>query len=473
MHDYRPGFSPALTGSVTNPSQPLAKKVRYYPDVERDLDDIRRAVRKGWAEQSFVWVIMFALVTLGFMLAAWIYIMDGPEPEDSDIVNQQRLTYSGLPPRALLSFKDLISNTSDFPYDVILPNEDTQLWPMWNFSTPDLSKLVTHYENTAAALRTLLAETDWQPQHFAWQKSEIASSAQLRILGLARCSAAIYHARKQEHDAALQACLDLAQLSARMYKLGLWPQFLQRSFELQHRSSSTICEVLRLIEKPDTHLISRFQREHEPLVMSGKELGLWLDQSYHRERHFLIGANADEPLDELTAAMLNQRPNRLFFKPNLTLEFFTQCFREMKQNSQLAAYLHQENRVKELGPHYQPKTWAYSSNVLGVRYANERIWPYITLVREHSLSLARHRLTQVAFALKRFQVDNGRFANDLQALVPRYFTALPADPFSPETLGYDPGKGVIYSLGTDLTSTGGTKDGIHFSHPEEPTVLLR
>ncbi len=72
--------------------------------------------------------------------------------------------------------------------------------------------------------------------------------------------------------------------------------------------------------------------------------------------------------------------------------------------------------------------------------------------------MAQRRELRVALALERFRIDSGGSVPDsLEALVPRYLAAVPADPFTGQPLRYvRKGKGyVVYSVGENLTDEQG------------------
>ena len=52
-------------------------------------------------------------------------------------------------------------------------------------------------------------------------------------------------------------------------------------------------------------------------------------------------------------------------------------------------------------------------------------------------------------AVERYRLANGRWPDDLAALVPRYLDAVPADPFDGQPLRYTPSKldATVYSAG--------------------------
>ena len=102
-----------------------------------------------------------------------------------------------------------------------------------------------------------------------------------------------------------------------------------------------------------------------------------------------------------------------------------------------------------------------------------------------TLDLCRVRAARMRLALALHEAENGKPAKRLRDLVPRYLTALPADPFSGKPFHYRvsngeridrrrevsgtdehgdfqrvaAGQGVLWSVGPDLVDDGGVKDG--------------
>jgi hypothetical protein len=116
--------------------------------------------------------------------------------------------------------------------------------------------------------------------------------------------------------------------------------------------------------------------------------------------------------------------------------------------------------------------------------------PDLPLIQAAGLCQVRGTRLQLALAL--YQVREGKPAESLDALVPRYLAALPSDPFSPEAQGFSyrvsegediefplqtveggdeavrhvaAGEGVVWSNGVDLTDDGGRRQWAAASLP--------
>ena len=106
-------------------------------------------------------------------------------------------------------------------------------------------------------------------------------------------------------------------------------------------------------------------------------------------------------------------------------------------------------------------------------YANQRLWPYAQLLENHALQRTRHLLVLTLFAVRSYGANQNRAPMALADLKPLYFTSLPVDPFSGESLGYDSARGLIFSVGLDYKSEKGHPLPIPMADPYEPTVSIR
>jgi hypothetical protein len=112
--------------------------------------------------------------------------------------------------------------------------------------------------------------------------------------------------------------------------------------------------------------------------------------------------------------------------------------------------------------------------------------PFLTLIPslDHSVicdarNIASLRACRMAMAVERYRLATGKLPDDAQALVPKYLTTLPIDPFDPyETpmryaklkKGY-----VVYSIGEDSKDNGGTEKnslGVHFAPETDITFIV-
>lgn len=62
----------------------------------------------------------------------------------------------------------------------------------------------------------------------------------------------------------------------------------------------------------------------------------------------------------------------------------------------------------------------------------------------------------VFVACNAYRQAEGRLPDSLASLVPRYMEAIPVDPYDGKPFRYAPAKGIVYSVGLDLTDSGGS-----------------
>jgi len=63
---------------------------------------------------------------------------------------------------------------------------------------------------------------------------------------------------------------------------------------------------------------------------------------------------------------------------------------------------------------------------------------------------------RLVVACRLYQRQEGRWPETLEALVPAYLPAVPADPFDGKPFRYVPARGIVYSVGKDLKDSGGS-----------------
>ncbi len=87
----------------------------------------------------------------------------------------------------------------------------------------------------------------------------------------------------------------------------------------------------------------------------------------------------------------------------------------------------------------------------------------------------QRRLMVAWLALKLHHADRGDFPADLDSLVPQYLQNVPIDPYDGKPLRFSTEKKIIYSIGDDLTDSGGSSEteiNKAFQDAREPTLHL-
>ncbi|MGA2052890.1 MAG: hypothetical protein ABSH19_06235 [Opitutales bacterium] len=99
----------------------------------------------------------------------------------------------------------------------------------------------------------------------------------------------------------------------------------------------------------------------------------------------------------------------------------------------------------------------YSAPNSGGRYFYRQALPSAKILQEPYLEVADDRLLRTGFALRRYWQDHGILPPTLALLVPNYLSTIPAYPYEEQPLHYDPARGIVYSLGTALQDTHGSR----------------
>ena len=95
---------------------------------------------------------------------------------------------------------------------------------------------------------------------------------------------------------------------------------------------------------------------------------------------------------------------------------------------------------------------------------------YVSIRSKELATIARGRQLRVAHALIRHEQKHGELPTTLDELVPAYLDAVPLDPFDEQPMRFDRKGRAVYSIGLDLTDSGGSIGDS--AEPEEPTVIV-
>jgi hypothetical protein len=97
-------------------------------------------------------------------------------------------------------------------------------------------------------------------------------------------------------------------------------------------------------------------------------------------------------------------------------------------------------------------------------------WPLIGMMEMEDYDLTCHRLMLALVAVCRYKTEHRAYPPDLSVLVPRYLPAIPEDPYDGKPLRFDPGRGLLWSVGSDGIDGGGVNKEIH--HATEAFDLI-
>jgi hypothetical protein len=320
-------------------------------------------------------------------------------------------------------------------------------------------------------LRDLLEDFDWHPHHAAWHAEDLGehpSWPHVRILLQAQ---AAYLIRLANEEAALTTAIDLAEMSRRMQELWAWPSYIQRSQEMHMACVQTVAEILRQTRLSSQYL-RRYQEEFLLCEPSDSVLQEALSAFYMHEKKLLFGEKSGVPLDTLPAGVTRERPARLFFKKQETLNLFAEALRQLRNEVVIAPYTSLDQPSLSTRNLRRSRPIFFQPNGAGATYFHDHMQLYQILPERHSLARARHSIVLSLFAIRCYVADHQKLPSSLADLSPKYLRDVPMDPFSGEPMQYDPLKGLLFSAGTNFIKEGGKVTQPPLLDPTEPTVDL-
>ena len=400
----------------------------------------RRAEANPWRA-----LMIAALGAFVFTVTAWIYWQDDRVPVE-DTLQLQRDFEETARPTAINRMRTLLMS--------VAPVQSAELVnvPPWNWDTRELSRVVESNGMARENLRDLLAEGDWHPSHLAWFEEDIGSHGAWTTLAILKQAEAAYLMRRGEEEAAFTAAIDLAELARSLQDLHAWPSYYDRSLKMSERACQSIVNLLQASKTLDQRKLLTLQDEFAKCVPSDAVLRAAMSAWYLFEKKVMMGPESREPPNTLPGGISFERPGRLFFKPNRTLELFLRSFQDLRDEAEKSPYSRSSqssfrvNRLPSAGglPNSGGQAWFAT-----------RIMPYLELPERQSIAHAQHMVTLTMFAMRRFAIDFHRLPDRLINLRSDYLKDIPIDPFSGEPLKYDANSGVVTSVGTNFTLDAG------------------
>lgn len=413
---------------------------------------------------SWMSPIMLCLGLLGFVLLAWIYLTDTKSESDEDLRTQVPVDQAVKinAPERLKVFLDAIQK---------IENMELAMKPAWNWDTPSLSTYVQSNGVAFDNLRDLLEDFDWHQHHAAWHAEDLGEHPAWPHVHILLQAQAAYLIRLSNEEAAFTTAIDIAEMSRRMQELWAWPSFMERAQELHMAAVQTTAEILKQTRLSSQRL-KLFQDEFIRCEPSDALLQNGLNAFYLHEKKQIFGENSGVPLDTLPGGVTQERPARVFFKKHETLGLFADAFRQLRDEAIVAPYAALGQSSQSVRRVRRPRSLFFQPNGSGEAYFSEHIDAYMLLPERHSLSKARHTLVLCFFAIRRYVADHQKLPTGLTDLSPGYLLDLPMDPFSGEPMQYDPFKGLLFSVGTNLAKEGGKVTQPPLLDLTEPTVDL-
>jgi hypothetical protein len=437
---------------------------RPQPKAEEIASQPRKKIPRKSARFSWGNLISLSLGTFGFTLLAWIYLHDTPRESDEDLrplvtVDQAPTTQAPIKLRAFL--------------DSIIPVESSALvtQPVWAWDTPSLAVFIRQNGTALDNLRDLLEDYDWHPHHSAWYLTDGSNHPSWIHAATLLQAQAAYLARRGDEEPAFVAAVDIAEMGRRLQEIWAWPGYMQRAFDLQAASVQILAELLKTT-RLDSATLGRFQEEFIQCRPDDDLMRQACAAYYLNEKKMLLGAASGELLDTMPGGRLHQRPARLFFKTNETLSLFASAFRDLRDEVTRPPYTRLSVTPSPTGRANLRSTRFYHPNSNGETYFRNHIIPHLQLPQNHSLAQAQHGLVRCLFAIRRFVADRHTLPAQLNDLTPKYLNTLPQDPFSGEPFQYDPARGLLFSVGTNLIGEGGKLTPLPMADDREPTLEL-
>jgi hypothetical protein len=411
------------------------------------------------------WMTFSLIVLLVVLVGAVTYLRDEKPPWEVDLMD--RSTVEEIPDiRAPIRMKAMLHAATKINFSTL------EGQPPWEWSTPALSQALEVHSAVLDNLRDLIEEneSEWKPNARVWRVEDLGSRPEWAKIMLLKQAEVAYLDRRGEEESAILAATDMTVLASLLEGVEAWPSFTQRTMELQESAAQSIALLLKETHLPEPVLTRLQFKEFGRWAPSEAGLSHAMNGFYMYERKLIMGPLEGEPA--LPAECLPANDSRFLFKPNATLHLFADSFRELKDQAALAPFA----RVDQIGSranHLRLGGGGLGTpNQTGSQYFAARIQSYIDLLDKHSLARARHAIIMTLFAIHRCMAKEGRLPQTLDELTPAYLPEKLYDPFSNDPLHYDPVRGIIYSVGSNLKDDGGKPTPIPFADATEPTAEI-
>lgn len=427
----------------------------------RNAGPIRRPSVHVERDASWGTLTLLSMGLLLFVFVAWVYIQDEPPGFDEDL-RPKRLVDQALTIRTPEKLKKLLAS--------LTPIESTtgRGRPPWLWDTPTLSRIVQSNGVALDNLRDLLEDADWHANHSAWHAEDICADARWHDALLLKQVEAAYLSRRQQEAEAFTAAIDLAEIGWRLEQMHAWPSCYQRSLEAQTLAAQTLGDLLRQTKLPEATL-RQFQRQFSVCQPTREMLQTAFNAFYIHEKKLILGPGSQEPLDTMPGGAQLRRPGRLFFKPNETVQLFATAFRQLRDDTKSPLAQTSDIRLKEM----PGGEGSVQPNSEGRLYFIRHMKTYTPLPAQLDLVRTRGNLVVTLFAIRRCIAEKKTVPTSLEQL--RSFNFLldvPLDPYTGAPLQYDLARGVIWSVGNDLKTSGGKPTEPPMNDATEPTLEI-
>ncbi len=428
--------------------------------LERE-DNVRRRRRTSRRFTAFL------LALLVFLIVALVYLRDEETPWDEDLMPPIPTNQQASDVIAPARMKAMLTAAAK------IPDNDPSLATPWAANLDALGAVLDRHSAVLDNFRDLVDEKDeqWQPRSVLWKIEDIGADSAWKKVLLLKAAEAVHLARRGQEEQAFLSALDISFLACLLEQLDAWPSFMERALDLHESGTQTLVKLLEQTKLPEEVLRRLQEQEFAPCAPSVLRLSAAMNGFYAYERKLMLGPMNGEP--PVPAWYLPARSQSwMFFKPNATLRLFSESFRELKSETSQTVFTRSDQIETRLGKRLSTNGLFTGSNRSGDDYFATRIRFYNDLPDRLALARARHAVTLTLFAVRRFVLRESRLPAKLEDLKPKYLAELPLDPFSGESVHYNPKRGWIYSVGTDLRDEGGKEQSPPLSDVKEPTAEI-
>ena len=399
---------------------------------------------------------------LGFVFIAWVYLEDDETAGFDNDLAVKRV----VDPAVTIHTPEKLRRFLDSLAPVQGPAPDGK--PPWLWDTPTLSRIIQANGAALDNLRDLLEDADWHPQHSAWHAEDLCADARWHQALLLKQVEVAYLSRRMQEEEAFTAAVDLAEVGWRLEQIHAWPSFYHRALQAQTLAAQALADLLRQTKLPETEL-RQFQRQFSLCQPSVAMLTEALQAFYVHEKKLILGPNSGENLDTMPGGVQLQRPGRLFFKPNATVQLFATAFRQMIEEVEAPLAHVSEVRLENI----PSRQGSMQPNTEGRNYFAERMKNYTPLPAFLGLARARGNLVITLFAIRRCIAERKTLPASLDELREfKYLLDVPVDPYTGAPLQYNLARGLVSSVGNDLKASGGAPTEPPLEDAREPTAEI-
>lgn len=410
-----------------------------------------------------VWRIGLGLLTLLLAIVGWLIIfLDGPPPDDADIIPQWSTQTTDSNPLAV--FCADIKKTS--VEEVFTIPESTRY--LHKGSEAEVQAFLDS-QSMAFTLFDHLMATD--PATWQWpggiQVTDIMAPpdyfAKIREMSFTMRMKVQQLSRQGHHEEALQHCLSLVAFGHRLHGS-------KGTIIHQMAASTTFTTALSLIEEVIANgaftegQLQQIQMDLEPLIgcsptdyafaLRGEYLSLKRCLPEARQKGWGVMYDGSTPLPGILGRMVKTNHTMsldlALMRP--VVAALTRSWHEaLIANEQLSRDIqHLQSQI------HKPRFYLdgnYGGKVLVIQtHTMTNFLPRILATN------SQYQEVLTMLALRRFELQHGRLPATLDELVPTYLAAPPIDPFSDAPLRWDASRKILYSVGPNLTDDGGAID---------------